>query len=289
MNFYEENQKLSESTIIICAIVRDCGTNLKKNIRTIDEICDMAKEYHVVIFENDSVDDTKQILQRWSEKRKNIHISLNEFNSITIPPNNTSVNRFFSRARIEKMAKYRNYYLEYIESNKLESDYIMVIDLDVSKIYLDGVLSSFGMEQNWDCVTANGYIYSPSAMFKKRYNDTYALVEYGKENIPQTEKSIEKNRYLWSFLKPNLPMIKVFSAFGGLAIYKYVAIRNCKYTILKNNDKKVEVRCEHFSICKQMSENGFGNIYINPKMKVEYQPYFFQKINVFFQKIKAKI
>lgn len=280
-------QKLSDSTIIICGIVRNCERGLKKNIPVIDKLCDLTKNYHVVLFENDSIDKTKQILKKWQYKREHIHVLLDNFNIVTIPlSRNISVNRFFSRTRIEKMALYRNKYFEYIEANNLSADYVIVVDLDVEKISLSGILNSFGKTQEWDAITANGYIYSPSAMFRKRYNDSYALIECGMENMPQTEDYINKNQYKWGFLKSGMPMIRVFSAFGGLTIYRYDAIRNCKYKVLQNEDCRVEVRCEHFSLYMQMKEKGYDKVYINPAMKIKYRPYFFDRIKQVFQKNK---
>jgi hypothetical protein len=278
-------EKLSKSTIIVCAIVRDCGKNLQKNIHTINEICDIAKQYHVIAFENDSIDNTKQMLRKWTENQKNIYVLLNDFNSTTIPSQNTTVNRFFSKARIEKMAKYRNYYLEYIETNKIEADYVIVVDLDVSKIYLDGILSSFGAEQDWDCIAANGYIYSPSVMFKKRYYDTYALIECGMEDIPQTEKKIKEAQYQWTFLKQGQPLIRVASAFGGLAIYKKEAISGCRYGVIDNMDDRIECRTEHVHLYWQMKKNGYDKIYINPAMYIRYQT---QVVNTIRQIFKRK-
>jgi hypothetical protein len=271
-------KNICQSVITICGIVRDCDSNLKKNIVTINKLCDIAKDYHIVIFENDSMDNTKQILREWQEYQKNVHISYNDFHTTTIPVQSKTINRYFSRYRIEKMATYRNYYLDYISTNQIVSDYILVIDLDVEKIPLDGILHSFGENRDWDCIAANGYIYSPSALFRKRYNDTYALVECGMENREQTELMIKQNQYRWAFLKSKMPFIRVFSAFGGLAIYKYEAIKDCRYSVIPNCDKRVEVRCEHFSLCKQMADKGFDKIYINPYMTVRYQPYIFQTI-----------
>ena len=263
-------KKLSESAIIVCGITRNCGKNLEKNIRTINQLCDFAKNYHVVIYENDSVDNTKQILTNWANERKNIHVSLNTFNKITIPEKCSSVNPFFSVHRIERMASYRNSYLEYIEKENLEGDYIIMVDLDVNKIYIDGVLNSFAVCYDWDAITANGISRSFSSKLRKRYYDTYALIECGQENIPQTEKSITDAKRQWSFLKPGMPLIRVVSAFGGLSIYKREAIRNCRYGVLLNDNERIESRTEHLFFYHQMKANGYDKIYINPAMYVSY-------------------
>ena len=264
-------KKLSESTVIICGIVRDCGKNLKKNIRTINQLCDLAKDYRVVAYENDSKDNTKQILTDWANDRKKVHISLNDLNVITIPPKQSAVNPVFSAYRNGKMASYRNYCWDYIENENLPGDYVIVVDLDVKKIDINGIINSFGVHYDWDAITANGISRSFSSRFRKRYHDTYALVACGMENIPQTEKSIVESQYQWAFLKPGMPLIRVVSAFGGLAIYKREAINHCRYGVLLNSDDKVESRAEHFFFYQQMKANGFDKIFINPSMQVKYQ------------------
>jgi len=263
-------KKLSESTIIICGIVRDCGKKLKRNIQTVNQLCDLAKDYHVVIYENDSADDTKQILTEWANERKNVHVSLNNFNIVTIPENHLEVNPYYSVYRIEKMASYRNYYLEYIEKENLAGDYIIIVDLDVNKIYINGVIGSFAVCYDWDVIAANGISRSLSSKYRKQYYDSFALVACGQENFPQTEKNILEARRKWGFMRPGMPLIRVASAFGGLSIYKREAIKHCRYGVLPNNDDRVESRTEHFFFYQQMKANGYHKIFINPAMYVKY-------------------
>jgi hypothetical protein len=263
---------LSRSSIIICSIVRDCAENLQSNIPVINALCDLAKNYQIIIFENDSKDKTKLILDDWANSRKDIYINIKNFNvDVTIPKNTETslVNPFYSKQRIDKMVFYRNQYLNLIENNNLFADFIIIVDLDVASISLNGILDSFGQEREWDAISANGYSTSPK--LSRRYHDTYALVEYGMQNIPQTEKSIIENQYKFSFLKKNIPLIPVYSAYGGLVIYRYEVINGLRYTNPFNNDEKVEVRCEHFGLNQQIQALGFNKFYINPNMEIKYQ------------------
>jgi glycosyltransferase involved in cell wall biosynthesis len=274
----------SEATVIICGIVRNAARGLKRNIPTINRLCKRFGDYHIVIVENDSTDSTKELLQQWAKSQKNIHLLLNNYHTATIPDKKeVTANPFFSRKRIEKMSRYRNMYLDYIAQNAIEGDYVMVVDLDVYSIDLEGVISSFTAACEWDAVTANGYSRSFSSRFRKRYHDAYALTELGKELIPQTEATIDAARYKWASLKRKTLFIPVFSAFGGLAIYRYEALNNIRYEVLENNDDRVEVRCEHFSLCKQMREAGFDKVFINPAMRIKYQT---QVINTLRRRLK---
>jgi hypothetical protein len=283
---------LSRSTILICGIVRDCGKDLQSNIPVINALCDFAKSYKIIIFENDSKDKTKSILEDWSKTRENIYIDLKDFNvNVTIPKKTDTPlkNPFYSKQRIDKMVFYRNQYLNLIENNNLSADFIIVVDLDVSDISLNGIFDSFGQEREWDAISANGYSTSPKLL--SRYHDTFALVEYGMQNIPQTEKNIFENQHKFSFLKNGVPLIPVYSAFGGLTIYRFEIIKGLRYSSPINNDRKVEVRCEHFGLNQQIQEMGFNKFYINPNMKIKYQKitlkiiysFLIRKLNIYFK------
>jgi glycosyltransferase involved in cell wall biosynthesis len=242
------------------------------------KLCRMAKDYHVVVFENDSTDHTKQILQEWTDTEKNVYVSLNDFGTVTIPDKKGSVNPMFSAYRNEKMAGYRNYYLDYIEKENLPGDYIIVVDLDVRKIRPEGIVNSFLLDYEWDALTANGISRAPSSFYRRRYFDTYALVECGKESVPQTEQSIRAVQYRWAFMRPGMPLFRVSSAFGGLAIYKREAIKNCRYGVLMNEDEKVESRAEHFYFHQQMKARGYDKIFINPAIQVRYQTHVMETV-----------
>lgn len=279
-------KKLSESSIIVCGIVRDCSQNLKKNIPIINELCNLAKEYNVVIYENDSIDDTKEVLKRWSTERNNIHILLNTISKEPSIPicSESQYYPYNSLSRISRMADHRNKYLEYIRKYGLVSDYVIVVDLDVAKIYLSGVITSFATNRSWDVLTANGQ--AISSKLRWRYFDTYALFECGKQDVPQTSDSLMHNQYKWGFLKKGMPLIKVYSAHGGLSIYRYPVLNGVSYKAMPNYDSRIEVRCEHYGLCRQIQENGFSNIYINPEMRIRYRGITF---SIIFNKIKKII
>lgn len=107
------------------------------------------------------------------------------------------------------MVELRNQYMDYIATQKLEADYLIIVDLDVSRLFLGGILSSFKLAEDWDAITANGYSLSPS--FCRRYHDTYALTEWGKENIPQDERQIVKNANRYGRLRKMINWFEFFS------------------------------------------------------------------------------
>ena len=271
---------ISQKSLIVCGIVRDCARGIRRNRPVIDRLCAMVKEAKVILFENDSKDETKNLLAEWEQQCDYVYVKCENFKTITIPTSKEAgnVNPSFSEKRIAKMAHYRNQYLNYIEANNLSADYVIVVDLDLKRIDIDGILQSLSIADTWDMIAANGVIYSPSAFFRCRYNDTYALVENGEETLPQTEQSIQEKQYKWAHLKKNMPLVPVYSAFGGLAIYKFEALKDCKYSVLKNEDSRVEVRCEHFALCEDMHKRGYNRMFINPAMKVIYGSYGLERL-----------
>lgn len=276
---------MSESNVAICSIVRNCGKSLERNIPNIEKLRNQFKESQIFIFENDSIDNTKEVLKKWSTNYPNVTVKCENIKKDTTPKYDLDgFNRNFSFDRISKMARYRNQYLELLKLCDFKIDFLIVIDLDIIRFKLDGLAHSFGSAAEWDVITANGYSFSK--LLQKRYHDTYALVEIGKDGISQTEDVIFENQKIWSFLKPGLPLIPVYSAYGGLAIYRFELIQNKKYGIIENKDGRVQVRCEHFSLHQQIHNGGTHRIFINPHMEVLYQKITFSKIlEIFLKKL----
>lgn len=264
-------KSIKESSIIVCSIVRDAEKGLRHNLSIINRILKNFADFRVFVYENDSKDKTKEILTSWHETdSERIHVSINQTDACKpIPTEKLSCNPFFSHKRIDKMAMLRNQYMEYIDQRGWKADYLMVVDLDVSDINYDGVMSSFNVSIEWDAITAFGYSLGPN--LRKRFHDTYALTMYGEEHLPQTEEMINRFMSLYKVLKNNGSLMRVFSSFGGLAIYRFQAIEGLRYKAIDNDDPKVEVRCEHYSIYRGMAERGYGKVYINPLMTLKYQ------------------
>lgn len=268
-------KEMIEQSIIMCGILRDAECSLRNNIPTINQTLSHFKDWKVIIFENDSIDNTKHILHEWKESQPDHIVILSDsIDNNALRPigiKKDGVNPFFSCNRIAKMVYLRNRYMEYIEEFGLSADYLMVVDLDVVAFNSEDILRCFTQSDKWDVVTANGWSRGPN--FLKRYHDTYAFTSLSNAFKTQTEKDIySAGRYLWKVLKRNSKeYMEVFSAFGGIAIYKFKLIEGLKYNLLYNNDKRVEVRCEHYSLHKQMKERGSIRIMIDPKLKVKYQ------------------
>ena len=260
---------ISKKSIIICGILRNAEKGLKRNIPVVNDLCKYFKDYHIVIYENDSTDNTKSILREWSKSApEKIHVILED----TVKKESVFSAKAVRKdpfVRTQKLGECRNRYLQFIEEKGWVADYLMVIDMDVAKISVDAILTSFQSDVDWDAVAAFGYSLSPK--LKKRYHDTFALTEYGDENNPQTHEKVTGLAEKYGKLKPNDNWVRVFAAFCGIAIYKFDALKGFRYITYPNDDPIVKCRCEHYSAGKYMAEKGYDRFYINPAMVLKYQ------------------
>jgi hypothetical protein len=266
-------ERMARSNVAICTTVRDCGTPLKKNIPTIEKLRSGFKESCVIAVENDSVDDTKLVLSNWKKTSNNVTILSNNYGVETIIETEDGVDKSFSNHRISHMSAYRNQYLDALKELP-DLDYLIVIDLDVEKISIDGIANSFGQETDWNAVASNGIKSSIFSEFYDgyKYFDTYAFCEIG-DNRPRTKPIIFENQFLLKNLKRGMPLYPVASAFGGMAIYEYEALLSARYQALPNKDPEVGYLCEHIALHREMIANGYHKIFINPSQFVIYGTY----------------
>jgi len=274
--------------VILCSIVRNVGKQLAKNIPQIEKLMSHFDSYEIIIFENDSIDNTKEILNKWAISNKNVTFLSEDNKTITIPNKLlNNVNPFYSRFRISKMCTYRNKYLEYLENNNYNADYIIIIDLDIPQINVEAIYNAITNKHPWDFIASNSYFFNKN--LQKVYYDSYALTPLGQESIPQTENSIETNQTAFSNIKPGMPLFPVYSAFGGIGIYKSETLYKLRYTCIENDDPRVEVKCEHFGLHHQIHNNGFNKFFIDPNLRFPYKKVFdIKNVKLFFQKHTSK-
>lgn len=268
--------------VVICTTVRDCDTSLRRNIPFVETLRKKFRESFVVVVENDSKDNTKSLIHSWGKTNKGIFVHSENYGIQTIPEPSKEHprSRYFSAHRIQAMAKYRNIYLDYVWEN-LEVDYVIVMDLDVHHIELNGIAHSFGQQLDWQAMTSNGKKLTARNIFSPYFYDTYAFQELN-DDSPQTLKKILKNQKKYSKLKKGMPIIKVKSGFNGMALYKWDSIKNFRYECQKNDDSIVQYKCEHMDLHEKMIASGGDEIYVNPSQIVKYEivnlSFYFKKI-----------
>ena len=218
---------MSNTKIVIGGLFKDSAKKFNLFKKRINYLSKYFKDLQVVIFENDSSDNSRILLLDWEKNQSNVHIIKLLDNEFCLLKKNSAVSHgALSDTRMKMMAQYRNYIKEYVDVNFSDYDYFAIIDTDTTgPISINGLAHSFSTQKNlnWDMISSNGRtgLFATFGTFK--YYDLLALYNYDKSlnnNILYINDIVNKLDSV------NNKPIKVNNAFGGLAIYKMSSIKN---------------------------------------------------------------
>ncbi|WP_455591265.1 hypothetical protein [Bacteroides sp.] len=260
---------IKNKSIVIAALARDCAKALENNIPRIEELRAHFTNSYVIIVENDSKDGTKETLVNWKRTSENVFLISQDFHTVTIPKKESNMKPGTSCFRIEKMAKYRNMYMEFIDSLDASIDYVLMIDLDIEKFSVKGVVDSIiDAPEDWGGLFAYGT--SKNKIKLSRYYDGYAFLEYWNNSFELKSKHVSFARRYVTTMMYFRPYLRCNSAFSGIGIYKYELIRGKRYYCQPNMvEGTIESICEHVPFNLSIIELSYNN-YISRKMKVRY-------------------
>lgn len=250
---YIKNEKL-----IITGTIRDGYPYLEKTIKNLyKDIIPLFKDYVILIVENDSKDNTREVLLKYANKDlkfKVLGCGGYNMDKCIMKLESTDMNKCpRCSTRINKMVKIRNIYIDEIKKS-IYNDYniVLVIDMDLpGKIMGNGLFHTgyyFSIKPEIDAICA----LTLREMYY--YHDPYAHIENGNVKVP-TE--IFHDVILKKCDKGGID--KVTGCFNGFTFYR----RN---SLIKNNyctkvDKNNQAICEHDCLNQQLN-----NIYINYNM-----------------------
>ena len=301
------NEKsLNSQKILICGVCRDVESAVEYTIKNIETLGEQFSDYQVILYENNSKDNTAALLSEWAEKNHHVVFLSENLSKEELPP-----------SRTEKIAKARNLVLNAARDPKYsEYEYLIMADLDFRTDWpIDEIIQTIHSKEEWDCVSSN-------ALWRGVYGDRYAfrdhnfplgpelLGDYWTKRVGETWFTIHQQEWL-----------PVYSAFGGLAIYKTRSILPFQYSGTVTDDLKKYYReifraapkrdpeitkyleiikrqkinnvsevpivfqhnipserpanyqpvtcCEHVTLHASMAIHGFGKFFINPKMKFD--------------------
>jgi len=247
---------IKEKTITFAAPVRNCGTSLVADVNLAIKIGEFFKNYNIVIFENDSIDETKRILQDFHGHERIKVITMDNLDQ-KFP------------FRTQRISFARNKLFN--EVKKIGSDYFCTMDMD-GVIGLDfdieGFLSNFYYDDCWDAVfPVNVDKYYD--IWTLRHPDIcpgdYERDMNSMDPIFSDEIIFDNclnNLQRMDFKKLN-GWLNVMSAFGGMGIYKTSKFVNSSYFGVKDN---YEVS-DHVAFHLKAVESG-AMLYLNPRFLV---------------------
>lgn len=256
--------KASQKKIVIAGLARNIRKRLEFNIPILEQIGSKFQDYQIVIFENDSTDGTRDLIKSWSSQNK--HVVLLDCCDLgdcdcQLKEKNLYDLGAMTQARIDKMAFFRNRYLEYIQTNLSDYDYMLVIDLDIEgSTNIDGIYHTIA-HRNWDMVALNGRTQLPGTF--GTLTNAYDALAYRSINEIKATENINFGNWFQKWWQMNRlitssgeKMVPVKSAFNGAGLYQIKSILGTKYYTLSNS--------EHIGLHQSMSDANHGAIFINP-------------------------
>jgi len=226
-------------TFIICGLMKNTSLYFELFKEKINQMYKLKnlKLLKIIIYENDSKDNTLQKLQNWN-------------NEDLIIISEKNINK---GGRIKNIAYCRNKLLEYIKNNNYNPNYLIMIDTDDVLYYFNPLILNNipKIKREWSMLGGNSYIYYDLFALRmgKKYNDNL--------NYLKVNKKEKLEKYFFK-IPISSKLIKVESCFNGIGIYKYNCIKNLYY---KGNKRL----CEHVFLNKMIIKNG-GKIFIYPKL-----------------------
>lgn len=248
------NNKKIDKNIIITGVCQNISEYIFNTIHKFLYLSIYFKNIKIIIYENDSTDNTLLELKKYeSSINNNNHI--NNIEIIILSQNN------IKGKLTQRVSHARNYILKYIEVKKFNPDYVISIDMDdiLIDFKCNSILYPFFEKINWSMFGANSNI----------YYDMWALRTLKNPNKDFWVGKKKDNKYIMSksdilkeyfIIDKDSNPIKVNSCFNGIGIYKYKDIQNCRYN--GNNT------CEHVSFHQEMIKKHKANLYIYPKLIV---------------------
>jgi hypothetical protein len=241
---------MADSRVAITGLARNIGRVLPVTIQRIENLGRCFADYRVVVYENDSTDDTRLELARWSRGNRRVHL----VTEVLADPVNPTTRCL---ARAARMARYRKRCQEEVLDQCRSFDAAIVIDFDIQGGFsIDGIASTFG-HTGWDFVGANGLICRRDGwkMNALRQYDTWAL-RFDADLTPLSTR--EAAMYVYD---RGAPLVPVTCCFGGLGIYAMEAYAAGSYS---------EDDLEHATFHRSMIGAGHSKLFLNPSQLVIY-------------------
>lgn len=272
INIHKAEEKMKNINIIVYGSVRDIEMYFVEAFTNLDILADFFNNVTIIIFENDSKDKTRKMLQSWkSTETSKIkkHLILESDIDVIYP------------LRATRLAYCRNKILQYIFENNLDSshEYAFHCDLDNRFWCIDykSICNSFQYDLNsWDVMTSVGKNKTYYDYWALRMNDSWFnknIFSCEAENIQFTTKTDE----FIKLLKNTNTLLKTNSSFNGLGIYKLSKLKTCRYDASYkcnkcfNKNRGCFEDNDHIGLHNSLVANG-GNIFINTKMKITSKP-----------------
>ena len=234
-----------DETVVFLCCARNCAKYINNSINNIHKIGWLFKDYKIFIYENDSTDETTEIVNNYNKQDKFICI---------IEKNIT--NKIPSRTW--RLAYARNCLSKKLQESKYNPDYVIIMDLDDIGANncdrgIEFIKNSIKLKEHWDGIFPS-LTYDIWAFRKENF--MINSWDFGPAGRPKT---INYQKVLRAHMNEITPdkngLIPVYSCFGGIGIYKYNTYikgvycgKNIHFRITGTNPED----CEHVTFHKSL-------------------------------------
>jgi hypothetical protein len=226
----------------ICGTVKNCGKYLDDVFENIEKIITLFKDYHIIIYYDDSNDDTYEKLIKYKKIFK-MKVHHNK--------------KYKSNYRTHRVAFGRNYCLKLINKYLSHYKYFIMMDFDnvcSNKINLNVLKQSLENDDRWDALSFNrDNYYDLWALSIRPY--IFSYVHFKNPYNVLNNMGLHINKILNSIDKDSL--LPCFSAFNGFSIYKTDIFKDCVY------DGKIRLDLIEKKYLKETIKQNNSNIVFN--------------------------
>ena len=253
---------MKRKKIVVTGLIYNAESQVSYLRQWFETLKTLCLQCHIVIVENNSIDDTRLLLENWQkENPTEVHLVCNTFNC-----NREWIIKDMKSGesdRIEKMAFLRNLYQKYIKLSPIFTnfDYVLVKDFDLrGSLFWDGLFDTIQQFHQSltpiDAIACNGILngsllYYDSFAFARDISELRWTNHLDKQNHDE-----DVLRYIAEEYQKSQELDKVSSAFGGFCVYNFNS-----FTFSKYGFEPGFYTCEHCIFHETMR-----NFYVNPNM-----------------------
>ena len=249
-------RRLENSKVAFVGLARNCAQPLAHNLRRIVEAGAKCRQWCLHIEENDSEDETVQVMHSFCE----------QFRQGTYTSQRLQRKQYgaeFAGPRTIALAEYRDACQRWVEDTAADSDYVCVVDFDAWGGWIQtGFLNAVG----WLTELPGAYGMAAVSLFQYGepprwcHYDLWALRGLGQADCYFDAYQNGYGAFGFTWLPPvGSPPVLVSSAFGGFALYRTEAYLQGTY------DGTAD--CEHVAFHRSIANATGQHLYVCPGLR----------------------
>jgi hypothetical protein len=259
--------RLRHAKVCFVGLARDCASALAGNLSRVLRIAGECESWRLHIEENDSADDTVQVLADFASEYRQATFASQRLGR-------ESYSGEFGGRRTVQLAEYRTACQRWVRENAADCDYVMAVDFDAwGGWWHDGVLNGIGWMvdlQGAFGMASVSLLEHPSLKQDDRghpvvsrswlHYDCWAARGIGQPDVYFDDYTRGEGGWKHNWLPPvgSSPVV-VASAFGGLCIYRTEDYLHAEYD--GSSD------CEHTSAHRAIAKKTGKRMFVNPSQR----------------------